>query len=129
MVGPMTKAPVMTPTISAICCRHGVAPTMWPVFKSCMTSPAIAALLATTAAIRSVAYINSVCDKSRISDPTIHTNPTVNNNVAMVIPETGELLDPTTPAMYPATAAKKNATRAKKSAPDNERSNEPVMYQ
>ena len=129
MVGPMTKAPVITPTISAICCRQGVAPTIWPVFRSCMTSPAIAALLATTAAISNVAYINSSCPKPRKYDPTIHTSPTVNNNVAIVIPDTGELLEPTTPAIYPATAAKKKDTTAKNRAPANERISDPVMYQ
>ena len=129
IVGPITKAPVITPTISATCCLHGVAPTMCPVFKSCITSPAIAALLATTAAMRSVAYISSVCDKPRNNDPTIQTRPTVNNNVAMVIPDTGELLEPTTPAMYPATAAKKNATIAKNNAPARDNTSEPVIIQ
>ena len=99
MVGPITNAPVTTPTISATCCRQGVAPTIWPVFKSCITSPAIAALLATTDAMRSVAYINSVCSNPKKRDPTIQTKPTVNNSVAIVIPDTGELLEPTTPAM------------------------------
>ena len=47
----------------------------------------------------------------------------------MVIPDTGELLEPTTPAMYPATAAKKNATIAKNNAPARDSMSEPVIIQ
>ena len=39
-------------------------------------------------------------------------------NVAIVIPETGELLEPTTPAIYPATAEKKKAVIAKNIDPN-----------
>ena len=45
------------------------------------------------------------------------------------MPDTGELLDPTTPAMYPATAAKKNATSARNKAPASDKMNEPVINQ
>ncbi len=34
----MTTAPKITPSTSATCCRHGVAPTSWPVFRSCRLS-------------------------------------------------------------------------------------------
>ena len=61
--------------------------------------------------------------------PTIHTNPIVNSNVAIVIPDTGEFDEPTTPAIYPATAAKKNDTTAKKRAPARAIIMLPVAYQ
>ena len=32
--GGMTSAPNITPSTSATCCRHGVAPTSWPVLRS-----------------------------------------------------------------------------------------------
>ena len=33
-IGGMTTAPKITPRTSATCCRHGVASTSWPVFRS-----------------------------------------------------------------------------------------------
>ena len=57
------------------------------------------------------------------------TKTTVNSKVAIVIPETGELEEPTTPAIYPATAAKKNAVRAKNNPPASAKINEPVLAQ
>ena len=64
-----------------------------------MTSPAIAALEATMAAMRSVANIRSCFAIPSIKSPMMYTSPTVNSNVAMVMPETGEFDEPTTPAM------------------------------
>ena len=94
-----------------------------------MTSPAIAADVATIAAMNIVATIISVCPISRIRPPTIHTSAIVNSRVAIVIPETGEFEEPTTPAMYPATAAKKNDTTARNNAPANAIIKLPVAYQ
>ena len=94
-----------------------------------MTSPAMAALEATMAAMSNVAYIRSCFAMPRKTSPTIYTKPTVNSNVAMVMPETGEFDEPTTPAMYPATAAKKKATKARKSAPAIARMNDSVAHQ
>ena len=90
---------MITPTISAICWTLGVAPTMWPVLRSCITSPAIAADEATIEAIRTVANIRVEVSKFRRPSPMSNTNTTVNSSVAIVIPETGELEDPTTPAI------------------------------
>ena len=100
-VGPITSAPVMTPIISAVCCILGVVPTICPVFKSCITSPAMAADDATIEAINIVASINVGVDNPNIKSPIIHTRATVNNSVAIVMPDTGELDEPTTPAIYP----------------------------
>ena len=81
------------------------------------------------AAINIVATIISVFPIFKIQPPTIHTKAIVNSKVAIVIPDTGELDDPTTPAMYPATAAKKNETTAKNNAPASAIIKLPVAYQ
>ena len=98
-MGPITNAPVITPIISAVCCSLGVAPTIWPVFKSCITSPAIAADDATIDAMSIVANISVGVERPSIKSPIIQTKATVNKRVAIVIPETGEFDEPTTPAM------------------------------
>ena len=72
---------------------------MWPVFKSCITSPAIAAEEATIDAISMVANISVGVERPSIRSPIIHTSATVNNSVAIVIPDTGEFDEPTTPAI------------------------------
>ena len=41
--GAKTKEVQTTPTDCMTCWRHGVAPSRWPVFRSCMLSPEIAA--------------------------------------------------------------------------------------
>ena len=97
--GPMTSAPTVTPTTSAVCWRQGVAPTMFPVFRSCMTSPAMALEEATTAAMSNVARMSSSVARLRMRSPTTQTRRTVNSMVAMVMPDTGEFDEPTTPAM------------------------------
>ena len=84
---------------------------------------------ATIEAINIVASINVGVDNPNIKSPIIHTRATVNNSVAIVMPDTGELDEPTTPAIYPATAAKKNAVTARKAAPASDSINEPVFHQ
>ncbi len=44
----MTMAPATTPTMSATCCRHGVASTNCPVFRSCKLSLEMVAAQNTT---------------------------------------------------------------------------------
>ena len=102
---------------------------MCPVFKSCITSPAIAADEATIDAISIVASINVEVSRFSNPSPISNTSTTVNNSVAIVIPETGEFDEPTTPAIYPATAAKKKAVIAKNNPPANAKMNEPVLAQ
>ena len=52
--GGMISAPKTTPMTSATCCFHGVAPTSWPVLRSCRLSFAIVAMQKTTAEVNSV---------------------------------------------------------------------------
>ena len=89
----------------------------------------MAAEEATIAAISSVASMSSSVPNFKKKSPTTHTKATVNNSVAIVIPDTGEFEEPTTPAIYPATAAKKKETTPRKRAPANARISEPVAHQ
>ena len=64
-----------------------------------MTSPAMALEEATTAAMSRVARMSSSVARLRMRSPTTQTRRTVNSMVAMVMPDTGEFDEPTTPAM------------------------------
>ena len=49
----MTKAEVTTPMTKPICWDRGVAPTRYPVFRSCDVAPALAAATQTIAPTQS----------------------------------------------------------------------------
>src|SRR5437870_5238797 len=49
MVPPMTSVDTRTPMMRPICCFTGVAPTRYPVFRSCEVAPALAAAMHTIA--------------------------------------------------------------------------------
>jgi len=51
--GPITSEPKITPMISATCCFHGVAPTSWPVLRSCRLSLEMVAIEKTIAVVNS----------------------------------------------------------------------------
>ncbi|COZ66880.1 Uncharacterised protein [Mycobacterium tuberculosis] len=53
-IGAITTDPTSTPMISATCCFHGVAPTSWPVLRSCRLSLEIVATPKTNAAVNTV---------------------------------------------------------------------------
>src|SRR4029077_195544 len=57
----MTDAPAATPTIRAICCRIGDAPTSWPVLRSCKLSFEIVAQANTIAVMKSEKATNGAC--------------------------------------------------------------------
>ncbi len=59
-IGGMTADPKMTPMISATCCFHGVAPTSWPVLRSCRLSLEMVATPKITADTNSVKAISAV---------------------------------------------------------------------
>src|SRR5690606_25894262 len=98
-MGAKKTAGTTVATIVAICWRAGVAPTMRPVFRSCATSPAAQVAQQTTPAIPSVA---STADSPEMPTPSI--TAAENSSATMVMPDTGEVDDPTSPAMYVATA-------------------------
>ncbi len=99
----MTIAEAIAPTNNEICCALGVAPTIYPVFKSWLVAPPFAAAMhtipPTTSAIGS--YILPV-------QPIAMKTRQVPISVAIVIPEIGFELDPMMPTMRLATVTKKN---------------------
>ena len=88
----MTTAAAITPTICITCCFHGVAPTMWPVFRSCRLSPPMAAAQQTTAPTRMAA-----AGPVALSVPRATSSSAVASIVAIVTPEIGLFDDPTSP--------------------------------
>ena len=59
----MASAEVTAPTMMAICCRLGVAPTRKPVLRSWLVAPALPAATAMTPAMEIAA------------DPVVHAGP------------------------------------------------------
>ena len=109
-VSPITIDETMAPTKSAICWLRGVAPTMYPLFKSCDVAPALAAAIQiippTTRAMGSYALP---------VQPTAIKIKQVPIKVAMVIPLMGLLEEPISPTIREETVTKKapNITTSK----------------
>ena len=93
----------MTPTISAICCFHGVAPMRKPVFRSCEVSPALEAAMQTTPPM-----VMASAPKAGAVQPFTRKMAEVAISVAMVMPETGLAELPMSPTMREATVTKRN---------------------
>ena len=90
----------MTPITSATCCFHGVAPTSWPVLRSCRLLFAIAATLKITAVVKSA---NAISDLPASAD-TYGFMPNTSSKAApmttrMPMPDNGLLDEPIKPAM------------------------------
>ena len=98
----MTNAAEIVPTICIICWRYGVAPTIWPAFKSCILSPAMAPAQQTTLPTM-IAAAGPLTAPLPISSTNSKAETTT---VAIVNPESGLLDEPTRPAMYAATPEK-----------------------
>ncbi len=95
--GAITNAHETAPIASITCCRHGVAPTIWPALRSWRLSPATAAAQQTTAPIMIAAIGPSGAAAARAA--AISTSD-ANRIVAIVMPDTGLFDEPTRPAMY-----------------------------
>src|SRR5690349_16292120 len=102
--GAIMAAQEIEPMASMTCCRHGVAPTRYPALRSCRLSPATQAAQHTTAPIMTAATGPIVDSLPRNAS---NTNA-ANRIVAIVMPETGLLDEPTRPAMYADTEQKRN---------------------
>src|SRR5438477_744991 len=85
------------------CCFHGVEPTSCPHLRSCRLSPPIAAAQHTTPPIRIAAT-----GPAGLSRPRARSNNAETRMVEIVIPGTGLLEEPTSPAMCDATAENRN---------------------
>src|SRR3954468_20565570 len=100
----MNSAQDTEPMASITCWRHGVAPTRYPAFRSCRLSPATQAAQHTTAPIMTAATGPMVEDLPRNATST----SAANRIVAIVMPDTGLLDEPTSPAMYADTEQNRN---------------------
>src|SRR3546814_2274181 len=89
----MVKAQEKVPVASRRCCVHGVTPTMEAAWRACRLSPPTAAAQHTTAPIMIAA--TAPIGESRPSNST--STSEANRIVAMVMPETGLLDEPTSP--------------------------------
>src|SRR6266699_2710257 len=98
----MAKADANTPIRKPTCCRHGVAPTMKPVLRSCDVAPALAAAVETMAPTTRAAVWYAIPDQ-----PTDTNSMHVPMIVAMVIPLIGLLVVPIIPTMRDDTVTKK----------------------
>ena len=102
-VAPMAIEETIAPTKRAICWYFGVAPMIYPVFRSCEVAPALAAaiqiILPTTKTIGSK-VLPVIPKPIKIRAVPI--------KVAMVIPETGLELVPIKPTIRLETVTKKN---------------------
>src|SRR6059058_5960257 len=92
MVPPMTRAEVSAPIRMAYCWYFGVAPTRYPVFRSCEVVPPLDEAMHTTAATEMAV---SIAGTSR--RPTRTNTRQVTRRVAMVMPEIGLDDEPTSP--------------------------------
>src|SRR5690606_1578342 len=98
----MMSAQEMAPIPSITCCREGVAPSRYPHFISCRLLPAMHAAQHTTAPSMMLA----TGPIAALVFSASSTNA-ANRIVAIVIPETGLLEEPTRPAMYAETEQNK----------------------
>ena len=109
MVSAATTAPISSP----ICCHIGVAPTIKPVLRSCDVSPAIAATIQITVPTQ-------IADTIPVYPviPVPFNSAVAISRVAIAIPETGLLEDPTSPTIRLDTVAKKNPKMITSIAPN-----------
>ena len=102
-VNPIAIVAAKTPISKPICCLTGVAPTRYPVFRSCDVAPAFAEAMQTNdPTISAIGWYAS----------PVHPIPTnmrqVAMMVAMVIPEIGLEEEPIIPTIRDDTVTKKN---------------------
>src|SRR5580698_4190073 len=107
-IGGMTSDPTMTPASNATCCFQGVAPTSWPVFKSCKLSFAIVATH-NRIAVTNNEYATSACPSATTFEPaSASSNNDAPITARIAKPETGLFEEPINPAIYPHAAATAN---------------------
>src|SRR4051794_38318829 len=99
----MISAATTTPIISPYCWYFGVAPTMYPVFRSWDVAPAFAAAIATTAPTH-----RATGEYHSPDQPTAMKIEQVRMRVAIVIPEIGLEEEPINPTIREETVTKKN---------------------
>lgn len=98
-IGGITSAPTATPATSAICCRHGVASTSWPVLRSCKLSFEIVATQSSTAVTNSAYAIICGTPGAPALRAIASTTSDAPSTERIASPETGLFDDPIKPAM------------------------------
>src|SRR3954465_3231859 len=93
------------------CCFPGVAPTRYPVLRSCEMSPALDAAMATT-----VPTVNTAAFAPVAVQPISANTVATPSSVTSVMPEVGCDETPTSPTMRAATATKSTPNTATPSA-------------
>lgn len=101
----MIADPNATPITNATCCFHGVAPTSWPVLRSCRLSLEMVATPKVMAAANSVNATSAVDCPLSARPKTTLINTAAMRTVRMPTPEIGLFDEPISPAMYPHTDA------------------------
>src|SRR5688500_17109179 len=98
----MNSAEVKAPITIAHCWFLGVAPTRWPVFKSCAVVPPLEAAMHTTAATVKAVSVAGLSER-----PMSKNTRQVNNSVATVMPEIGFDDEPIRPVSRDDTVTKR----------------------
>src|ERR1700682_167750 len=112
MTKPSSSAEESAPTRMAICCRAGVAPTRYPVFRSCEVVPPLEmAMQAMAAMLRAATLYGGV------THPRARKMSEVMSSVATVMPEMGLEELPTSPVRRELTVTKRNPRTRRSTAP------------
>lgn len=90
----MTADPNSTPITNATCCFHGVAPTSWPVLRSCRLSLEMVATPNTMAAVNRVNATSACTCESSVSPKVPLMRIAAISTTRMSTPEIGLLDDP-----------------------------------
>src|SRR3989442_14904242 len=124
MTNPSTRAEANAPQRMAICCREGVAPTRYPVFRSWEVLPPFEMATQTTAATLKAAILYG-----GVTQPSAKKINEVMSSVATVMPEMGFDELPTSPVRRELTVTKRNPSTRISSAPSTLSLNEGTSAQ
>ena len=111
-VQPTASTEASTPISSAPCCRTGVDPTRNPVFRSCEHVPAFEIAMHTTAPIIRASRLYA-----EPSQPTARKTAHVAIKTPIVIPDSGDDVEPTSPVIRDETTENRKPSTRMRTAP------------
>src|SRR3989475_7309920 len=111
-VQPTASTEVRTPISSAPCCGTGVDPTGNPVLRSCEHVPAFEIAIHTTAPIISASRLYA-----EPSQPTARKTAHAAIKTPIVMPDSGDDVEPTSPVIRDETTEKRNPSTRMRTAP------------